>query len=419
MSSQSVESKANEVQEPKPDTKYSWFVCACAFLCLMLTLGTNTSFGVYQVYYIDTKFPDKSPSTISWIGSITVAMMLFSGIIAGKLNALFGYRITAWIGCLFSIVGLVSASFCDSVGTLMVTQGVILGIGNGLIYITSVSITAMWFEKYRGVALGIIFAGSGVGGIVLTNIVSAILKSLGYKWALRICAVFFVVIVGLSALSYKPRVPISKNVNIIDLSGIKDFIFISSSLCGFIGNLGFIVPIYFLPPDAISLGASDSQATLISTLFNVGLLIGGVVLGAAVDIAGPLNTFLVSTFLSGFFQLLLWIIFPSVSSFFALTFLYGFFLSGFLANCIAVIGKYFAPERIPALNGSYFLICAVSLIVSNFAISALISEKPNGDTDYKKTVILSSMGYMVGALCLIPGILVARSRLKGETSWRF
>ncbi|KAG5722930.1 hypothetical protein E4T56_gene6025 [Termitomyces sp. T112] len=48
----------------------------------------------------------------------------------------------------------------------VLTQGILFGLGVGLLFYPSPSSTATYFKKYRATALGIVAAGSSIGGVV-------------------------------------------------------------------------------------------------------------------------------------------------------------------------------------------------------------------------------------------------------------
>lgn len=47
---------------------------------------------------------------------------------------------------------------------LILLQGVGVGIGGGLLYMPVIQLIPEWFSERRGLAGGIIFAGTGLGG---------------------------------------------------------------------------------------------------------------------------------------------------------------------------------------------------------------------------------------------------------------
>lgn len=48
------------------------------------------------------------------------------------------------------------------------------------------SVPAQWFNKRRGLALGIVSSGAGIGGVVLPFVQTAVNNTLGIAWAYRI-----------------------------------------------------------------------------------------------------------------------------------------------------------------------------------------------------------------------------------------
>ena len=47
-----VETLEKENTEPQKDTKYSWFVCTCAFTTQVFVLGVLHAFGVFYVEFV-------------------------------------------------------------------------------------------------------------------------------------------------------------------------------------------------------------------------------------------------------------------------------------------------------------------------------------------------------------------------------
>lgn len=60
---------------------------------------------------------------------------------------------------------------------------------------TSIAVPVQWFNKRRGLASGITVAGSGIGGAALAPLNRFLISQLGFRWALRIMGLSFIVIV--------------------------------------------------------------------------------------------------------------------------------------------------------------------------------------------------------------------------------
>lgn len=120
------------------------------------------SIGVFQTYYVET-FPDKSPSAISWIGSIQLSLLVILGMIVGPLYD-YGYlRSLVWIGCSLSVLGMVMTSSSTQYWQLVISQGVVVGVGMGCLFIPSFAVLPQYFEKKRSLAVGIAQSGSALG----------------------------------------------------------------------------------------------------------------------------------------------------------------------------------------------------------------------------------------------------------------
>ena len=75
------------------------------------------------------------------------------------------YTLAAGITCLSG--GFIAASFTTQIWQLFLSQGILVGMGCGLIYVPTLPIVSQWFHKRRGLANGITSAGSGIGGLAM------------------------------------------------------------------------------------------------------------------------------------------------------------------------------------------------------------------------------------------------------------
>src|SRR5277367_734896 len=71
---------------------------------------------------------------------------------------------------------------------LLLTQGLLYGIGSSLLYFPILSITPEYFSTHRGAAMGFALSGSGVGGLVLSPLIRLLLSRLSVRTTLRLLA---------------------------------------------------------------------------------------------------------------------------------------------------------------------------------------------------------------------------------------
>ena len=89
---------------------------------------------------------------------------------------------------------------------LILLQGVGVGIGGGIVYMPVVKLLPEWFSERRGLASGIIFSGTGVGGFVFPLVLNALLNKVGLRWTLRIWAISTTLFSAVAMLGMRPEI---------------------------------------------------------------------------------------------------------------------------------------------------------------------------------------------------------------------
>lgn len=106
----------------------AWRVLLAAFMFEAILWGFPLSFGIFQEYYSSLPEFEGSPF-ITYIGSIATGIVYMGAPLMAPLVKKFPmYQkhmvIAGWIICLG---GMVAGSFADTIGALIVTQGVMYG----------------------------------------------------------------------------------------------------------------------------------------------------------------------------------------------------------------------------------------------------------------------------------------------------
>ncbi|KAJ2515936.1 hypothetical protein GGI11_003606, partial [Coemansia sp. RSA 2049] len=283
------EKETTEIQEYAPaDSAYAWVIVACAAFNLMCTLGVANSFGVFSTYYLNYIYPDISASNVAWVGTTISLFMLGGAVVTGPLTDRFGFRMIALSGTATCSLGLLLASFTSALWELVLTQGVMFGLGAACIFSPSVSLPAQWHVKRRPLATGIAVAGSGAGGMIFTQITQTMIEAIGHKWTLRVLALILLFVSGASGMFYKRRLPVPVGgTSLVSLA--KDSRLIAVGCAGFFVNISYFVPWYYLPTAALQLGQTKQAANNLVLYMNAGSTVGRV-LAAYVAIAlGPIN----------------------------------------------------------------------------------------------------------------------------------
>jgi len=165
----------------------AWLHALAAVLVVGNCWGIGNAFGLFQAYYTRDYLHGTSPSTIAWIGSTQLCLVFGLGVPVGRLVDLGFFRAMFHGGTLLMIIGLFSSSVCTAFWSLWLTQGLVTGLGMGMVFCSGTLALMSWFEKRKlGVAMGLAAAGSCVGGIVYVLMARYFLATTTFATTMRI-----------------------------------------------------------------------------------------------------------------------------------------------------------------------------------------------------------------------------------------
>lgn len=108
-------------------------------------------------------------------------------------------------GFFLMAVSLGLSSLCNTVPQLIVTQGILYGIGGAVGYSPVVTFLDEWFIHKKGLAFGVMWAGTGLGGVVIPLLLQWLLNQYGFRTALRVWSIVLFIITLPLALFLKQK----------------------------------------------------------------------------------------------------------------------------------------------------------------------------------------------------------------------
>ena len=250
-------------------------VVGAATVIFTITLGLVYSFGVSQQLLIERKFA--TASELGWVSALSV---LYQPLLALPLQMAvlrYGNRTIALIGTVLASGGFISTSFCfqhslssdvssaQRLAPLFIAQSV-FGMGYACMFWASNTIAVQWVSPRRmGIATGICYSGSGVGGAIFSVSLSKLAARIGLENSLRIYGAIAFVLLLPSSCWLKTRHTRQERKLTMHWSLAKDrkfaFLFVATLLLTF----SLYVPPFFLPTYAASAGfSSDVGAWLVA-----------------------------------------------------------------------------------------------------------------------------------------------------------
>lgn len=169
-----------------PDGGWGWVIVFASFFCNFIVDGTAYSFGIFVPEF--DKYFGAGKSKTAWVGSLLSGCYLGVGPIASALTNKFGCRPVTIAGSVIGCVAFILAQFSPNIDYLMLTYGIMGGVGFGLIYLPAIVSVSYYFEKKRAFATGVAVCGSGVGTFIFAPLSRILIDEYGWKGALLISA---------------------------------------------------------------------------------------------------------------------------------------------------------------------------------------------------------------------------------------
>lgn len=386
-------------------------VFACA-------IGMAMSVPIFIIYGFGIFMDPLAEALNTGRGEISLALTIgiFGNLVAGPVIGILGDRFGARRMILIGIVALclilASFSLIQTITQLYLASLCLVLLGAGTGPITYTRIIAAWFNKRRGLALGIALTGIGIGGALVPIIGQALISDFGWRAAYQYLAVMvFLVSFPLLFLILRDRpprtqesatseplqestVPVEEGLSVRDAMKQRRFWFLAIGFLFIaIGNSGVLV---HLPPLLTDAGLTAEKAALYAGVLGIGVTFGRAIAGFLLDIyhapyvaifflAGPFMAF--SFFLSGFDPY--WAFIP--------TLLFGIGMGAEFDVIPFLVTRYFGLKNFGAIYG---------IQISTFSVGTGLGAAVMGFGydkfgSYDPTIVVAMFSLLIGCALIV------------------
>lgn len=181
---------------------YSWIILFIAFFSIIIAGIVRSSSGVLIVPFENDFGWERS--TISFAFAISLLLYGLSGPFMAALIEVIGLKKMMILAMTTLLVGVLLTLFMVKPWQLVLIWGIIIGLGSGLfLTVLSPYIANKWFEKRRGLALGILTASTATGQLILLPLLVMIVETHSWKWAMGLILILSVIMLAVILLFMK------------------------------------------------------------------------------------------------------------------------------------------------------------------------------------------------------------------------
>ncbi|TET66981.1 MAG: MFS transporter [Dehalococcoidia bacterium] len=352
---------------------YGWVIVAVCTILMTMQAGIMYSYGVFFKHLV-ANF-GRSRAATSGVHSLFMITHGGFAIAMGWLVDRFGpAKVMAF--CSFIVgLGLVLTSQANALWQLYVTYGLILGIGMSALFTTSTATTARWFTERRGLALGIVTSGVGLGTF-LVPVAERLIATFGWSMAYFILGVaaWAVMIPGALFLRRAPgekqrrayggdeSIPPPDISHEAGAGSVSAETGITMKAAARYKPLWMLFSVYFLfnfclqmvmihlVNYATDIGIASLIAATFISIIGVGSFLGRLIMGTASDRIGSHNALLICCIIL-MITLVFLVFTQELWMFYLFAIIFGLAYGGEVPQMAVLVGHFFGLRAVAALVG--------------------------------------------------------------------
>ncbi|MCC3649202.1 MULTISPECIES: MFS transporter [Cytobacillus] len=173
---------------------YAWIILVLTFLALLAAQGVRLSFGAFMAPW-EHEF-SANRSVISFIAFVSYIVFAISQPYVGRLIDKYGIRYILSFSILVIGFSTLLTFFTTNPAQLMIIYGVIASVGfGGASNVAGTMAVATWFADKKGMAMGLMSAGTAAGQLILVPLSLFLIDLLGWKTTVLVLGFFLIVII--------------------------------------------------------------------------------------------------------------------------------------------------------------------------------------------------------------------------------
>ncbi|KAF5246703.1 hypothetical protein FANTH_6773 [Fusarium anthophilum] len=388
----------------------AWACVAGSFLLQFCSIGYVNACGMFQLYYSEVMFMNQSSSALAWITTLQIFVLFMFGPAVGKMIDVYGCRKILLPFSIMAVFSVCMLSLCTKYWQVMLAQGVAFGLAAAGLSLPAMATATQWFSTKKGLAVGIVSAGSSLGGVIYPCMIPRLIEEVGFansvRWTALLQGVLLVIANVLCTSPFPPLGKVSRptkgeNSPSSGINGPKRGPWVFFIFGCFFTMWGLFAPLNYLPEMASLHGYKDFAVYTLA-IANAGSLFGRIVPGWISDRIGHFNTMVMVTGFSGALVLAFWLpleFHTSQGGIIVFALLFGFASGGFVSlgpPCVVSL----AEDRVDDIGfklGGFCLSIALGAL-TGLPIEGAIKDR-EGDR-FTGLMCFAGASMLLGSFCM-------------------
>ena len=353
---------------------YGWVVLAAAATAIAVALGALFSLGVFLKPIEDTM--GWTRSEISVVALINWIAMGLGSFFWGALSDRIGSRGVTLAGGFLLGLGLVLSSQVTALAWFYVTFGVTVGFAVGAFYAPLTATATRWFTSNRGLAVGVVSAGIGLGTFLIAPLARALTNAWGWRGAMLVLGdLAWLVVIPVALLIRNAPA----EMGVVALGGaaaarreyttrevVRAPQFLAIALTHFACCAAHSGPIFHMVTHAIDQGVAAMVAATVFGVSGLSSIAGRIGCGMLADRFGAKRTLIAGLGLQAV-MILSYRFTGDAAAFYAAALVFGVAYGGVMPLYALVTREYFGERIMGTAYGGVFLISTLGMGLGSWA----------------------------------------------------
>ncbi|HLT77082.1 MAG TPA: MFS transporter [Ferrovibrio sp.] len=395
------------------ESRYAW-----ARLVAAIALGTIGGVGMWSIVValpaVQAEFgvarADASmPYALAMIGFV------FGTVLMGRLADRFGIIVPVIGATLALAAGYASTAFAGSILSFALLYGLLIGLlGGSAFFAPLLADTSMWFDRRRGLAMGLCASGNYVSGTIWPPVLEHFIAEIGWREThLWIAAFCLLTMLPLSLMLRRPppkqAAPVPTAANPQPSSGrplglppnvLQALLVVAGLGC----CVAMSMPQVHIVAYCVDLGYGPARgAEMLALMLGFGI-VSRLASGWILDRIGGLATLLLGAVLQGA-ALAFYIPFDGLASLYIISAMFGLVQGGIVPSYAFIIREHF-----PAAQAGFRVSLAISATLAGMALGGWLSGAIYDLTGSYKAALVNGVAWNLMNVTIVSWLLLRQWR---------